>query len=110
MKTRSQNTYHIVRRVCKQGTRPRRKSNQPGVEKCTAESTTSLGKHSDGNHARGDLPAGSCNTKKGKGKRQKWSREDYKEVMYAFYVSRKTIWKQQKILLVYGEVVIIMLG
>ena len=35
MKTRSQNTCHIVRRVGKQGTRPPRESNQPGVEKCT---------------------------------------------------------------------------
>ena len=49
MKTRSQST---------QGTRPPRESNQPGVEKCNAESATSLEKHSDGNHAQGDLPAG----------------------------------------------------
>ena len=42
----------------KQRTRPPRKSNQPGVQKCTAGSATSLGKHSDGNHAQGDLPAG----------------------------------------------------
>ena len=49
VKTRSQST---------QGTRPPRESNQPGVEKCNAESATSLEKHSDGNHAQGDLPAG----------------------------------------------------
>ena len=51
MKTRSQNTYHIVRRVGKQGTRPPRESNQTGVKKCTTESVTSLEKYSDGNQA-----------------------------------------------------------
>ena len=91
MKARRQNTYHIVRRVGKQGTRPPRESNQPGVKKCTTGSATSLGKHSDGNHAHRDLPAGPSRLtptkKKEKDKRQKWSREDYKEVMYAFYMS-----------------------
>ena len=58
MKTRSKNTDYIVGRVGKQGTRPPRKSNQPGVQKCTTGSATSLGKHSDGNHAQGDIPAG----------------------------------------------------
>ena len=51
----------------------------------------SLEKHSDGNQAQGDLPVGlsrvTTTTKKEKDKRQKWSREDYKEVMYAFYIS-----------------------
>ena len=80
MKTRSQNTYHIVRRVGKQGTRPPRESNQPGVEKCTTGLTASSEKHSDGDQAHGDLPA--CpsrvtpTTKKEKDKRQKWSREN----------------------------------
>ena len=91
MKTRSQNTYHIVRRVGKNGTRPPGESNQPGVEKCTTGSATSLGKHSAGNHAQGDLPAGPSRVtptkKKEKDKIQKWSREDYKELMYAFYMS-----------------------
>ena len=58
MKTRSKNTDHIVGGVGKQSTRPPRKSNQPDVQKCTTGSATSLGKHSDGNHAQGDLPAG----------------------------------------------------
>ena len=58
MKTRSKNTDYIVGRVGKQGTRPPRKKNQPGVQKCTTGSATSLGKHSDGNHAQGDIPAG----------------------------------------------------
>ena len=99
MKTESQNTYHIVRRMGKQRTYPPREFNQPGVEKCTTGSTkkcttgstTSLGKHSDGNHSQGDLPAGPSRVaptkKKEKDKRQKFSREDYKEVMYAFYMS-----------------------
>ena len=65
--------------------------NQLGVEKCTTGSATSLGKHSDGNHAQGDLPGGPSrvtSTKiKEKDKRQKLSKENCKEVMYAFYVS-----------------------
>ena len=77
--------------MVKQGTRLPRDSNQPGVEKCTTGSTASFEKHSDGNHAEGDLPAGpsrvTTTKKKEKDKRQKWSREDYKEVMYAFYMS-----------------------
>ena len=61
-------------------------------------STTSLEKHSDGNHAQGDLPAGPSRAtptkKKEKNERQKWGREDYKEVMYAFYIPiKKTGWK-----------------
>ena len=91
MKTRSQNTYHIVRRVGKQATRPPRQSNQPAVEKCNTGSVNSLEKHYDGNQAQGDLPAGPSRvtptTKKEKDKRQKWSREDYKEVMYTLYMS-----------------------
>ena len=56
MKTRSQNTYHIVRCVGKQETCSPRNSNQPGVEKCTIVSETSL-ENTLGNHAQGDLPA-----------------------------------------------------
>ena len=93
MKTRSQNTCHIVLRVGKQEMRPPRESNQPDVEKCTTGSGTSKNKkHCDGNHAQGDLPVGPFRVtprkkKKEKYKRQKWSREDYKEVIYAFYMS-----------------------
>ena len=58
MKTKSQNTYYIVHHVGKQGMLPPRESNQPGFEKCTTESATSLEKHSDSNQAQGDLPAG----------------------------------------------------
>ena len=92
MKTRSQNTYHIFCRVGKQGKRPLRESNQPGVKKCTTGSRASLEKHSDGRPTtlmvEGDLPAGPSRatptTKKEKDKRKKLSREDYKEVIYAF--------------------------
>ena len=42
----------------KRGTCPPRESNQPRVKKCTTGSATSLEKHSDGNHAQGDLPSG----------------------------------------------------
>ena len=66
-------------------------NNKPGVEKCTTASVTSLEKHSDCNHAQGDLPAGQSRVtsrkKKEKDRRQKWSREDFKKVMYAFYMS-----------------------
>ena len=92
MKTRSQNTYHIVRRVRKQGTtHPPTVLNQSGVKNYTTELTTSLEKHSDGNQAQRDLPAGPSRItptkKKEKGKHgQTWSREVYKEVMHAFYI------------------------
>ena len=83
IKTRSQNTYHVVGCVGKQGTRPPRESNQPGVKKCTPGSATFLEKHSDGNHSQGHLPAGPSRVtpkkKKEKDKRQKWTREDCKE-------------------------------
>ena len=91
MKTRSQNTYHVVHRVGKQGAHPPRESNQSGVEKCATELATFLEKHSDGNQAQGDLPASSSRLtptkEKEKDKRQKWSRENYKEVMHTIYMS-----------------------
>ena len=62
--------------------RPPSESNQPRVEKCSTGSATSLEKHSDGNQAKKQRKR--QNTKD---KRQKWSREDYKKVMYAFYMS-----------------------
>ena len=58
MKTRSQNTNHIVHCVGKQGKRPQRESNQHLVEKCTTGLATSLETKSDGKHAQGDLPVG----------------------------------------------------
>ena len=65
----------------KHGTRAPRESNQPGVEKCATGSATSLGKHSDGNHAQGDLPAGLSRVTPTK---------IFKDV------SRKTIWKPHR--------------
>ena len=71
--------------------RPPRDSNQPEVEKCTTGSATSLEKHSDGNQAQGDLPTSPSRVtptkKKEKDKKEKWSRGDYKEVMYSSYMS-----------------------
>ena len=91
IKTRTRNTYYIICRMGKQGMHSPRESKQPGVQKCTTGLATSLEKHSDGNHAQGDLLAGpsrvTLTKKKEKDKRQKWSREDYKEVMYAIYMS-----------------------
>ena len=93
MKTRNQSKYHNVRLVGKQGGHSPKESDHPGVEKCTNKSTTSLEKHSDGDQAQVNLPAGPSRVtqtrKKEKYKRQKWSREDYKEVTYAFYMSLK---------------------
>ena len=70
-------------------------------------------KHSDGSHAQEDLPAGPSRVtptkEKEKDKRQKWSREDYKEVMYAFYMSPEKPAEATKILLKHGEAVTIML-
>ena len=66
---------------------------------------TYLEKHSDGNQAQGDLPADPSKItptkKKDKIKRQKWNREDYKDVCFInyvcfLYVSRKTGWKPQR--------------
>ena len=75
----------------KRGTRPQGSRTSLGSKNVLLGSATSLGKHCDGNHAQEDLPAGPSRVtptkKKGKDKRQKWSREDYKEVMYAFYMS-----------------------
>ena len=91
MKTRSQNTYHIVRRVGKEGMRLQESRTNLGSKICTTGSATSLEKHSDGNHAQRDLPAGpprvTLTKTKGKDKIQKWRRGGYKEVMYAFYMS-----------------------
>ena len=62
-----------------------------GSKKCTTGSETSLEKHSDGNHAQRDLPAGpsrvTLTKTKGKDKIQKWRRGGYKGVMNAFYMS-----------------------
>ena len=59
-----------------------------GVEKCTTESAASLEKYSDGNQAQGGLPPSpSTVTPQRKRKKTKWSREDYEEVIYAFYMS-----------------------
>ena len=93
MKTITHNTYHFMHRVSKLGMHPPRESNQPWVENYTTGSATSLEKHCDGKQTQGDLPAGSSivtPTKKNeKDKRQKWGREVYYEVMYAFYISLK---------------------
>ena len=79
MKSRSQNIYHIIHRVGKQGTHSLSESNQSGVEKCTTGSKIFLEKHSNANHAQGDRPADPSRVipikKKEKDKRQKWSRE-----------------------------------
>ena len=53
---------------------------------------------------RRDLPAGPSivtpTKKKEKDKTQKWSREDYKEVMYAFYMSLEKPWVKVIIMLI----------
>ena len=91
MKTRSNKTYHIVRRVGKQGTRPPRELSQLGVEKCTTDSASSPNRALNG-HRNRDRPTSGPTEKiptkiKEKEKRIRWTREDYFEVMYAFYLS-----------------------
>ena len=77
MKTRK-NTCRIVRRADQQGTRlPGQDS--PGIEKYATESNSSLKK----NPTPG--PTDPPTTKHRKEKRKRWSREEYKEVMYCFY-------------------------
>ena len=60
------------------------------VKKSTTGLAVALEKHSNGNHGQGDLLAGSSRVtltnEKEKDKRQKWSREDFKEGMYVFYM------------------------
>ena len=91
MKLRSQKSYHIVRRVVKKGTRPPRVLNQLGIGKYTTGSATSSNENLNGHQARVEPNAGPSvnpsNKTNQKEKRTKWTREDYSEVMYAFYMS-----------------------
>ena len=91
MKTRSKKSYHIVRRVGNQGTRPPRELSQLGVEKCTTDSASSPNYTSDGHQERESPNSGPSEkeppTKNQKEKRIRWSREDYSDVMYAYYKS-----------------------
>ena len=86
MKTRGQNTYHIFSRLGKQRTLQRRESNQPGVKKCTTDSTISLDKRFDGNQAV-DPSRVTPTKRKTKDKIQKWNKGNCKEVIHAFYMS-----------------------
>ena len=66
-------------------------------------------------HAQGDLPAGPSRErstkKKEKNKKQKWGKEDYKGVMYAFYMSlEKPAGSHTENTLQYGEDIVMMLG
>ena len=65
--------------------------NQLEVEKCTTDSVTSSNNELNGHQEQENPPPGpSVSTSpktKSKEKRVKWSREDYKEMMHAFYYS-----------------------
>ena len=90
MKTRSNNTYHIVRRVVKKGTRPPRVLRQLGIGKCTADSATSKNDNLDGHQERDTPnpdPSGIRSNNNQKEKRKKGTREDYKELIYDFYTA-----------------------
>lgn len=91
MKTRSKNTYRLVRRAGKQGTRPPRELSQLGVEKCTTDSASSPNKTLNGHRERDNPKPGPTEKippkSKQKEKRIRWTREDYTDVMYAFYMS-----------------------
>ena len=71
MKTRNQNTYHIVCRVGKKGRFPQGSQTSLGLKNILLDQQP-LQKHSDGNHAEGDLPAGPSRVKttKKKGKKK----------------------------------------
>ena len=91
MQTRSKKLCCIDRRAVEKGSRPSVMTNQAEVEKLATELATSSDENFDGNQASGNPTAGPSKSpppkNKRKGKRQKWSREDYIEVMYAFYMS-----------------------
>jgi len=92
MKTPSKKSYHIVRCVGNQGTHPPRELSQLGVEKCTTSSASSLDSTLNGHQERDDPPNPSPTEKtqpkiKQKEKRIRWTREDYTDVTYAFYMS-----------------------
>lgn len=86
MKTRSK-SYRIVRRAGQQGTRPSGRD-QPEIEKSATESTSSPNTSPNG-HQNGSSPnpgpSGLPSKTNQKEKRKKWTREEYKEVLYCFY-------------------------
>ena len=88
MQTRSK-SCRIVRRVDQQGTRPSGRD-QPEVEKSAAGSNSSpqdnLHGHQEGiTPTPGPVGSPPKHNKNQKEQRKKWTREEYKEVMYCFY-------------------------
>ena len=82
-------SYRIARRAGQQGARPSG-VDQPGVEKLATESISSQKASSDGHQDRRNSnlgPLDSIPTQNQKEKRKKWTREEYKDVMYCFYYS-----------------------
>jgi len=80
-------SYRIARRAGQQGARPSG-VDQPGVEKLATESISSQKESLDGHQDRRNSnlgPLDSIPTQNQKKKRQKWTREEYKDVMYCFY-------------------------
>ena len=91
MQTRSKTKCCIDRRAVEKGSRPSVMTNQAEVEKLATVLATSPDQSVDGNQAQGNPTAGPSQKtppkNKEKLKRKKWSREEYIEVMYAFYMS-----------------------
>ena len=80
-------SYRIVRRAGQQGARPSG-VDQPGVEKLATESISSQTESLDGYQDRrisNSGPLDSIPTQNQKKKRKKWTKEEYKDVMYCFY-------------------------
>ena len=80
-------SYRIVRRAGQQGARPSG-VDQPGVEKLATESISSQTESLDGHQDRrisNSGPLDSIRTQNQKKKRKKWTKEEYKDVMYCFY-------------------------
>ena len=88
MKTRNK-SYRLVRRAGEQGTRPSGRD-QPEVEKLVTRSNSSQDQGQRGHQEGPDPnpgPVGSPPKNCKKEKRKKWTREEYKEVLYCFYLA-----------------------
>ena len=92
MQTRSKTSCCIDRRAVEKGSRPPVMTNQAGIEKLATVLASSENKDLDGHLNKSKSipsPLNSPPKKPTKAKREKWTREDYREVMYAFYLASK---------------------
>ena len=88
MRQTNRKSYRIARRAGQQGAR-HSVGNQAGGEKCTTGTNSAHPQASEGNHTeeqpqQGPLDDQSVPTKK---KREKWQRDEYKQIMKAYYTA-----------------------